>query len=188
MTAPRHRIVIALDLTDYAEIVLEHALDQAARQDAPDLHFVSVVGDDTQLDDAKRKLAALALPALDGLPTTEWHAHLHVRCGAGPEEIANLAAEIRAHLLVIGRFGTHHPHRKIGNTAARIIELATCPTLVIGFGDQAGDVVAQCPRCVEVRASSEGERWFCSAHVAPNGIQLSARVPRGSTTTGGLMW
>jgi hypothetical protein len=42
MTEPRHCIVVALDLGDYAEIVLEHALDQAARHDVTDLHFVYV--------------------------------------------------------------------------------------------------------------------------------------------------
>ncbi len=188
MPAPRHRIVIALDLTEYAEIVLEHALDQAVRQEAPDLHFVNVAEADADLDDTKRKLAALVLPALDGMPTTDWQAQLHVRQGAGPEEIANLAAEIRAHLLVIGRFGTHHPHRRIGTTASRVIELATCPTLVVGLCDQTSDVVAQCPDCVEVRADSDGERWFCPAHVAPTGIELSTRVTRGSTSISGLMW
>ena len=188
MTAPRFRIVIALDLTDYAQIVLEHALDQAVRHDAPDLHFVTVVSDGADLDGVKRTLAALALPALAGLAMTDWHAQLHVRRGEGPEQITDLAAEIRAHLLVIGRFGTHHPHRSIGNTAGRVIELATCPTLIVGLSDQSSDAVAQCPDCVEVRASSEGERWFCAAHVAPDGIRLSTSVSRGSSTSTGLMW
>src|SRR5207248_7062449 len=42
MTEPRHRIVVALDLSEYAEIVLEHAIDQAARHAASDLHFLYV--------------------------------------------------------------------------------------------------------------------------------------------------
>ncbi len=188
MSAPSHRIVVALDLTDYAEIVLEHALDQAIRHTAPELHFIAVVAGHADVEDVKRKLAALVLPALDGMTTADWHAQLHVRSGKGPEEIANLAAEIRAHLLVIGRFGTHHPHRNIGATASRVIELATCPTLVVGLVDQSADAVVQCSDCVSVRAASEGERWFCAAHVAHDAVRLSTIVTRGSTTTSGLMW
>ena len=115
-------------------------------QTAPDLHFVTVVDDGSaDLDDVKR---ALALPALEGLAKTDWHAQLHVRRGDGPEEITDLASEIRAHLLVIGRFGTHHPHREIGDTAGRVIELGDVP----GQLGRPDSPIANVPR---------GERWFC---------------------------
>ena len=41
----RYRIVVGLDLSEYAEVVLEHALDQAARHELSELHFVTVVPD-----------------------------------------------------------------------------------------------------------------------------------------------
>ena len=186
-TPARPRIVVALDLLEYAEIVLEHALDQAVRSDAPELHFISVVKRGHEVESVKQQLAGLVLPALEGMPTTNWHAQLHVRDGDGPEEITNLAAEIRAHLLVIGRFGLHHPHRRISATASRVVELATCPTLVVSLADQSADVEVQCPACVEVRAQSEGERLFCAAHVSDR-MRLSAIITPGSTHAGGLMW
>src|SRR4051812_20963362 len=104
MTEPRQRIVVALDLLEYAEIVLEHALDHAARQRSPDLHFLTVVEKATpETENIKCRLASLVLPALDGLDCTDWRLRLHVREGSAPEEIVNLAAEIRAQLIVIGR-------------------------------------------------------------------------------------
>src|SRR5947208_1221115 len=104
----RYRVVVALDLSEYAETVLEHALDEAARHAPPDLHFVTVVEDSkTDLADIKRRLGALVLPAFEDFDCGEWRARLHVRVGKPHEEIANLAAEIRAQLVVIGNFGVH---------------------------------------------------------------------------------
>lgn len=188
MTQAPYRIVVALDLFDYAEIVLEHALDQAALRDATELHFVTVVGERDDIEAAKEKLAALALPGLDGLPTTAWSAQLHVRRGDAREEIPDLASELRAHLLVIGRFGLHHPHRSLALTANQIVERATCPTLVVGLSDQSPDAVAQCPACVQVRAETEGERWFCAEHTSEDRMRLSAIITKGTIEPSGLMW
>lgn len=184
MTEPRHRIVVALDLSEYSEIVLEHALDQAARHDGPDLHFLLVV-DREDVDVAKQRLAELVLPSLDNLKSAQWRVRFHIRPGKAAEEIANLAGELDAHLIVLGRFGTHHPHRRIGSVAARVIDLAPCPTLVVGLpGDVAG---AQCAACAEVRSASSGERWFCDAHVGDR-MRLSSLVVPGSRWVGGPMW
>jgi len=38
----RYRIVVGVDLSEWSDIVIEHALDQAARHDSPELHFLSV--------------------------------------------------------------------------------------------------------------------------------------------------
>ena len=190
MTDSTHRIVIALDLLEYAEIVLEHALDQARRYEAPDLHFVTVVeGSRADLEGAKRRLEALVVPALEGIDRAAWRVQLHVRSGRAAEEITNLAAEIRAHLLVIGRFGAHHPRRRIGTTANQVIDLSTCPTFVVTLSDQSPDAQAQWPDCVTLRSASDGRVWFCAAHAAPERVQLSTIVGPGAGLTGGpLMW
>lgn len=184
----RRRIVVALDLSEYAEIVLEHALDQAVRSDGPDLHFVAVVEHEREVDETKRRLAALVLPSLEDARCTDWRMRLHVRVGKAPEEITALADEIRANLIVIGRFGTHHPRRRLGTVASRVIDLAGCPTLVVGLTSQ-DETVAQCPECIEVRASSDGEQWFCEQHRAPDRVRLTAVIsPTMIRTGGGPMW
>ena len=189
MTSHRHRIVVGLDLSEYSEIVVEHAIDQAVRHDAPELHFLSVVEGEGHLEDTKVKLGELVLPALDGLDCTEWHVRLHVRAGVAAEEITSLAAELRAHLIVVGRFGANHPHRRIGLVAGHVIDLATCPTYVVALNDQSPDFDAQCIDCVALRAESEGERWFCDAHVTSSDrTRLSTMIIPGTSSLGGLMW
>ena len=55
----RYSMVIALDQSEYAEIVLEHALDQAGRHQALDLNFVTVMEPDQRAEVARRWLATL---------------------------------------------------------------------------------------------------------------------------------
>jgi nucleotide-binding universal stress UspA family protein len=181
------RIVIALDLSQYAEVVLEHALDQAARHDTVDLHFLVVVDNDRDLEQCKEKLATLVMPALDDLRRVSWRARLHVRRGKAWEQIAELAAEVSAHLVVIGRFGVHHRRRRIGAVASRVIDLVTCPTLVVGLLDHELETQEQCPDCVAVREQTQGEQLFCARHASDRTI--SGLLGPTSVWTGGtLMW
>lgn len=195
MTAdPHFRLVIALDLSEYAEIVLEHALDQAARHTAPDLHFVTVVADDSDetVERAKKQLATLALGGLENVTRhgPDWRVRLHVRAGKPYEEIVGLAGEIDAHLIVVGRFGTRRLRSHLGTTAHRVIEYATCPVLAVNLVDRPIETQPQCPDCAAVRAESDGERWFCAAHANPDGVTLATtRLPPSTIWGGGgPMW
>ncbi len=184
----RFGIVAAIDESEYAEIVLEHAIDQAARHEVPDLHVLTVVADRADVEQAKDRLGMLVLPALDELDRFDWHVRLHVRGGRAHEEIANLAAELRADLIVVGRFGLHHRGTHLGSVASRVLDAATCPTLVVGLTDDSPDAIPACPDCVAVRAESDGERWFCDAHSAPDRLFATSSVS-ATTWTGSLpMW
>src|SRR5438045_646458 len=86
----RYRMVVALDDSEYAEIVLEHALDQAARHDTPDLHFVTVVHRESEVD---ARMAKLVHDVVDGMETFRgdpqtWRTRLHVRVGKPTDEIS----------------------------------------------------------------------------------------------------
>lgn len=193
MRDQHYRIVVALDLSEYAEIVLEHGLDQAARHTLPDLHFLHVVDDarDSSVEAAKNKLAVLVLEGLETIgPGVDWRARLHVRAGKPHEEIVTLAGEIDAHLIVIGRFGVHRRLGQLGSVAHRVLEHAHCPTLAVNLVDRPIETQPQCPDCVGVRADSDGERWFCDAHSARNRVTLAtAFVPSSTTLTGcGPLW
>jgi len=192
MSVERFCLVVGLDLSEYAEIVLEHAIDQAARHDDVDLHVVTVAHRGDRVADLKSRVTDLVAPALELLGERPWRAHVHVRAGDAANEIANLAADVRAELIVVGRFGLHHHHwrRRVGSVAARVITLAPCPTLVVGLVDQsAPESARQCPKCVAVRARTDGEVWFCSEHAAPDRELPVTAFARSSTfTDGGLMW
>jgi nucleotide-binding universal stress UspA family protein len=177
----RYRIVVALDLSEYAEIVLEHALDQAARHEQPDLHFVTVVPHEKSLDGTKEKLAELVLEGLDNFRDhhLDWRARLHVRVGQPANEIVELAEDVRSDLIVIGRFG--------GTTAREVLDLARCPMLAVNLADRPIESEPQCPDCVQVRAESDGETWFCENHRGDR--PTTTRVLPSTIWTGGtLMW
>jgi nucleotide-binding universal stress UspA family protein len=188
---PHFRIVVALDLSEYAEIVLEYALDQAARHSAPDIHFLHVVPDhdEDRIDAAKRRLAALSLESLENVHGADWRARLHIRAGKAADEIIALAAELDAHLVVVGRFGVHSAWRQLGSTAHRVLEHAHCPVLAVNLVDRPIETEPQCPDCVAVRAASDGERWFCDAHSAPDRETIATTfLTPGPRVGGGLLW
>jgi nucleotide-binding universal stress UspA family protein len=188
-TLRRYGIVAAVDLSEYAEIVLEHAFDQAARHSPADLHLLTVVARPSDLEEAKHRMSAVILPALEDVRCTDWCAKLHVRAGRVHEEITNLAAEVRADLIVVGRFGLHHRSNHFGSVASRVVDAATCPTLVVGLTDDSPDAIEACEKCVAIRAESAGERWFCVGHSAPDRASLATVVLTPTTWTGGgLMW
>jgi nucleotide-binding universal stress UspA family protein len=189
----RFRIVAALDLSEYAEIVLEHALDQAARHDAPFLHFLAVDehGEEPG-DELKQRLTQLVVGEIDTFrdDNRDWRARLHVRAGKPAEQIAELAGEVQADLLVVGRFGVHQSRtrRHIGSVAEQVLALAPCPTLVVQLTQHVIEPERACPACAELRERTDGESWFCAEHAAPDRIG-SAFLPIGTSFDGGgLMW
>jgi nucleotide-binding universal stress UspA family protein len=188
MIEPPYRIVVGLDLDQYSEIVLEHALDQAARHRAPDLHFLTVTDRPADCDGVKTRLAALVLPGLESIDRSAWSARLHVRAGETAQEIADLASEIRAQLIVIGRFGVHHPHRHLAKTASDILDLAPCPVLVAGLVGDGSQRSPQCDDCARVRIETEGEKWFCERHSGER-TRFSTLIPFGGGFSGSSeMW
>ena len=189
----RYRIVVALDLSEYSEVVIEHAIDQAARHDAVDLHFLCVQERRGQsLDELKQRLAPLVFDALSllGPDGPDWRARLHVRTGDAGEEIAGLAAEIEADLVVVGRFGTHRSARRLGSIASRVVETSPCPVLVVGLTEHAAASTDVCAECARVRDESDGERWFCDEHLAPDRADVATTfLPMQlDFTGGGPMW
>ena len=192
MQRDHFRIVVALDLSEYAEIVLEHALDQAVRHDSPDLHFLHVLehGGEELVGAAQAALGRLTLQGLEafGQRGDNWRARTHVRAGKAQEEIVALANEIDADLIVMGRFGSHRTLGTLGSTAHRVLENAPCATLAVTLVDREIEV-PQCTECVRVRAESDGEVWFCAAHSAPDRVTLATTfLPTSTWVGGGPLW
>lgn len=186
----RYRIVVGVDLSEYCDIVIEHALDQAARHQSPELHFLSVRESvRPYAEDVKRALWERVYPSLETFNqhAAEWRARIHVRRGTPDEQIPMLAAEIRADLIVIGQFGIHHPKHTDKSVANHVLQGAVCPTLVVGM-PQAADLSPQCPMCVAVREDTDGERWFCAQHVDPDHRLDRVTSPMTTWTGGQLMW
>jgi nucleotide-binding universal stress UspA family protein len=174
----RYRLVVGVDLSEYSNIVIEHGLDQAARHQSPEIHFVHVMETRKQDFDALgEQLSTAVYPALQVFNQygVDWRARLHIRRGKPDEQITMLAADILADMIVIGDFGLH---RK--GMPKRVLENAICPTLVVGM-PKALDAT-QCGECAAHREDSEGTRWFCDDHVVKH-----AAVSRMTTWTNGSL-
>lgn len=168
------RMVAGVDASDAAHAVIERAIDAAKRFDCDELHFLRVVpkrgnGD---LERAHDSLAALVsekladfAPAEAGNGTKKLRARVHVSRGNPAEEILELAADVQAQLIVIGRHGESGRLRdRFGTVPSRVIRDATCTVLV----EQPSEYVAQaedtCEACAQVRRDTDGEQWFCDVH------------------------
>lgn len=161
----RYRIVVGLDLSEYTDVVLEHALDQAARHDAPELHLLTVREKrNPTADEVKQALWERVYGTLEAFNQhgREWRARLHVRKGKPDQEIVQLAAEVSADLIVMGEFGLHHARGSSKALPNRVILNATCPTLIVGLPRPYD--ASQCPVCVAIREETEGEDWWCEDH------------------------
>jgi len=177
----RFPIVVAMDGSEYSEIVLEHAFDQAARHEATDLHFLTVVERKTKdLEPTRQWLSRAVVDGMDSFNAKpDVHARIHVYAGDPAEEIANLAGELRAQMIVVGNYGTHRH-----SVAEALLKRAPCSVLAVGL---AGEEVAsqrQCPDCETVRADSDGRRWFCAVHSAPDRLRLTELVPSTTASRG----
>jgi nucleotide-binding universal stress UspA family protein len=196
-------IVGAVDQSEYAEIVLEHALDQANRHDDLDLHIVTVDEDrrrarprtdrapDPGLKSWLRDIVVVGLDTFGGGERPGRRVRLHVRVGDPADEIASLAAEVEASLIVIGRFGLHGG-RHGGSVAEQVLRQAVCPALIVQLTQRAPRDPTLCRDCVAVRRESRGERWFCAAHsdnaATPLGIATTLLPVGGSGIGGTTMW
>lgn len=180
-------MVVGVDLSEYSEIVLEHALDQAARHQSPEMHFIHVKEQKRRSsEELKQRLSQLVYPSLETFNRygTDWRARLHVRTGKPDEQIGALAQDIIADLIVIGQFGLHNP-KQATKLPSRLLQLAPCPTLVVGMPPALD--TQQCPVCMSVREDTEGERWFCDDHSAPDRVDHTV-TPMTVWTGGSLMW
>jgi nucleotide-binding universal stress UspA family protein len=167
------KILIALDRSEYAEIVLEHGLDQVARHVGAEIHVVSAA-EDGDVAAMHAFVEPLVRDGLDAFGLDDRPVSIHVQRGRPAPVIATVALEIGADLIVVGRF--HSP--SAADTVTAIVET---PTLIVGIE---GHVLEpQCPSCRAVRRATNGETMFCEEHAGDRVLDLTG-LPTEATGTG----
>ena len=165
-------LVVALDLADTASggYALDQALRIASRVPNSQMHalHVSVLDVQDQTLGLLRHYVeekALALGGCDQQTIA-----VHVRKGDPGREIAQLATDLGADLIVVG---THRALqlRKllVGSTAERVMATATCPVVVAGPRPkpQPSHIITiegACADCVRARVETHGASWWCARH------------------------
>jgi nucleotide-binding universal stress UspA family protein len=184
----RYKIVVGVDFSEMSEVVLETALDLAARHEFPEIHVLSALSAQRwprkpEQNDQSRDLAELerslrsllgeklgdfgrSFATLDG-----WRVYVHTRVGDAADQITSLAWEAEADVIVLGRHGESGWRRfLLGTVPEHVLRQARCPVLIVQPTDyglsepELSDVPEQCAECVAVRRDSEGGQWFCTEH------------------------
>jgi len=168
-------IVLALDLTDTASS--GYALDQAARVasriEPSQVHAVYAVPEDAT-DALVQEAAGLTQMYVNekvaALGITGTVFGVHVRRGTPAREVAQVAADLAADMIIVG---THKvPRLKtlfVGSTAERVMANARCPVLVAGPRpppEPSHVIVIEgpCPDCVLRRNETGNREYWCERH------------------------
>ncbi len=193
-------IVVGIDYSKTGDLALNRAFELAAEKPSAEVHIVYVL----QLSGVLTPLEAsvgLASPEPQLLSQAseqlrqyadrklqEFKASLsssgkgrlferavsHLRLDAPAHEIAQLASDVEADLVVVGTHGRRGASRLLlGSVAEGVVRLAPCPVLVERpkiTEQQTGPVIEPpCPRCVETRRASNGEQFWCAQHSERHG-------------------
>jgi nucleotide-binding universal stress UspA family protein len=183
-------IVVGVDFSEASALAMERAFAIASGERHAEVHVVNVV--QTYGPQVMYELPADS-SALTVLSLTEARARLrkycdeqlqrfhevnpgksfdraiaHVRFDATAEEIAQLAADLEADLVVVGTHGRRGISRLlIGSTAEAAVRLSPCPVLVVRekkLAENVPRIEPPCPQCVEARRESGGTETWCEQH------------------------
>jgi nucleotide-binding universal stress UspA family protein len=173
------KVLIAVDRTEYAEIVLEHGIERLVQDPEAELHVLTVIDADADAEGVHRWLDRTVREALDNFGIAGRSYTAHVVLGSPLDTIAVLASRLGADLLVIGRFD-------VPSVSDDIADVVDCPTLIVGIDGVVSE--PQCPQCRDVRRASDGARLFCERHAGDRIPDLLSRLPIGSLVYRGGIW
>lgn len=191
MTTPKkpYLIVVGIDFSPTGNAALERAFELASAEESGEVHVIYVargygplVHLDTgaeivtaTMDEASQKLKSYVEEKLAKFVEkrtaqelgTFTRAVTHIRLDAPSEEIAQLASDLEASLVVVGTHGRRGVRRLLlGSVAEGVVRLSPCATLVVRPPEsgRVPQIEPPCPECVRVRAETKGEDLWCPRH------------------------
>lgn len=183
--AKRSIVLVGIDFQALSQEVLAYGAERAVAQGS-ELHVVHVLPDDhvsavqaeraigvvSLAEDARVRLEKLATD----LPPEVSRIFLHLAAGAADVEIAQLASDISADIIIVGTHGRTGIDRLISpSVAENLLRIAPCPVLVFRPKSVAPweQIVPPCPDCLQVQRATNRQRLWCDRH--------SQRHPRAHT-------
>ena len=181
----RHKyvIVVGIDYSTSSERALDEALELASSKRGVQLHVANVRPPFTPEVESNgapaprppwsywatelreyvaRKLAAYQATA--GVPPFQ-HVYTHQRMNDPAHELAQLAADVEADLLVVG---THDWRAAsplaLGSVAEAVSRLAPCPVLVVRRKAVPPAIQPPCAACIAARHASNEANLWCERH------------------------
>lgn len=189
-----YSIVVAVDYSEAGDLALERALEIASERKSAAVHVVNVLSlyhaglgmepagagalasELPSVQDAAQRLREYVEKQVSSFRAT--HPELppsfpdylvaHQRVEMPSEEIAQLAADLEADLVVVGTHGRRGFSRfLLGSVAEATVRLAPCPVLVVrpkAHPPSGPAIQPPCPKCVEARIASGGTELWCEQH------------------------
>lgn len=174
-------IVVGVDYSESCTRALNEAFALAAQRRAEPhvIHVAALHGavPDTfaniNVEEAKKQLDTYVQEQLtkyvDRHPATAGFERVctHQRVGNPADEIAQLASDLDADLVMVGTHSRRGIERLLlGSVAERVVRTAPCPVLVVRAKAASGvpKIEPACPRCVATRESTSGHELWCEEH------------------------
>jgi nucleotide-binding universal stress UspA family protein len=187
MGKPKHVIVVAIDYSRPSELAFEQALELAAGNGEAELHILNVcVGETTAgamngigASPPSLRNAGVCLQNHVARTVSDFQVRTgctpfkrlvtHVRFNHEPgREIAQLAADVAADLVVLGTHDRHGiPRLLLGSVAEAVGRLAPCSVLVVRpktVPVSAPAIEPPCLQCLSARSESNGDQFWCEQH------------------------
>ena len=179
--------VVGIDFSDMSNKALDQALEVTGLR-AGEVHAVYVdsempldplfagviqaVTPPEELLESVRKRAAERLAAVQALhgKSAVKRVIVHVRRGSAADEIAQLAADLDADLVVVGSHGRRGVSRLVlGSVAERVSRLARCPVWIIrpkahDASERIPEIEPTCRDCLKRRDETNGAELWCARH------------------------
>lgn len=188
----RRTVVCGVDFSATGELALDHTLELAAGDASVEPHFVHVasaygpvlrleLGDEVRtmtMDDANELLRTHVARRVHELRQCREvafeRAVTHIRVGPPAQEIAQLALDLDADLVVVGTHGRRGVRRLLlGSVAEAVLRMTHCPVYVVRPKHESLHLLGErtpllppCARCLQVRRETLGERLWCEEHAA----------------------
>jgi nucleotide-binding universal stress UspA family protein len=179
-------IVVAIDFSLASDAAVREAFRIAAEHPVSEIHAVHVIpptgltravrvrNQDVALDalpERMREYVTLHSAGFENL-SNETRIGVHMRLGRPAQGIVQMSVDARADLVVVGTHGRDGLNRIVaGSVAEHVVRSAHCPVLVARAIDYEGLATTErieppCPDCLEVRARTNSEAWWCERHQA----------------------
>jgi nucleotide-binding universal stress UspA family protein len=200
-TSKPYLILVGIDYSKASELALERGLQLSSTIENSEVHVVHVASDtaahspddalsefttDTPFHEVEtyRQLqtyVSISVAAFEEKRKAQAGKPLrvisHLRIHNPALEIAQLASDLEADLVVVGMHGRNGVYRFfLGSVAESVTRLSPCPVLVFrpkGLAPEFPRIEPPCPKCVEIRVSSGGEEYWCEQHRERHGQRHS---------------
>jgi len=186
-------VLVGVDFSELSDGAMRTAAGIAARGAAFELHVVhvlpgrtipamqdpgqpgalydsskhSTVGHVEMTDDVVAKLTELAARVAPLVKQVK----MHIRVGSPDVQIAQLASDLGADLIVVGTHGRQGLARLLGSVAESLVRNAPCPVLTyrpkaVATWEQ---IQAPCANCLDVQRDTSRARLWCDRHSQHHG-------------------